>query len=398
MKKSRIGVIMLAAIIVLCVGIVYIVNSAKQYDSPYELTSTIRKEDIKSCGATLWFTGETKRIDIFENEQLFNDLLNIISFLNKDDIVKDENPTGTADVSLMILLKDGTELLLNYKNGVCEFVFDTKTAKRFGQGNASWQTQNAELIFYINQIVHMSVNEPVDKNEEKAEIFEEYEVTPISEIESNYNNSIPVIKTNYYRMSNNTWQTDNHSYKYMLILSGKDTVAAKVTTYYVLSNHRDITFEEAFLASGFSSNTADYFKPEEAVIVATQLTDPAIGNEVASQLIVSSTESDDAFKKCYYVNAYDEFAGDIYFDLTKGKFYLHMNMISSYHPYSEGTIEIIDNEIIASVDSQICYRFKILDENRIYFVQEGSIDVAYGENEMPILDGTTLTCTGSNYS
>ena len=65
-------------------------------------------------------------------------------------------------------------------------------------------------------------------------------------------------------------------------------------------------------------------------------------------------------------------------------------------PYSEGTIEIVDNEIIASVDSQICYRFKILDENRIYFVQEGSIDVAYGESEMPIVNGTTLTYIGGN--
>lgn len=394
MKKSTIMVIMLAAIIVLCVGIVCIVNPAKQYDSPYELTSTINKEDIKSCGATLWFPGETKRIDIFENEQLFKDLLNIISFLDKDEIVKDENPTGTADVSLMILLKDGTEVLLNYKNGVCEFVFDSKTAKRFGEG--SWQTQNAELIFYINQIVHMSVKEPADKNEENTEIIETYEATPLSEIESNYNNSIPVIKANYYRMSNNTWKTDDHSYKYMLILSGKDTVAAKVTTYYVLSNHKDITFEDAFWASGISSNREDYFEPEEAVIVATQLTDPASGNEVARQMIDSATETDNEFKKCYYVNTYDELAGDIYFNFTKGKFYLHMNMISSYHPYSEGTIEIVDNEIIASVDSQICYRFKILDENRIYFVQEGSIDVAYGESEMPIVNGTTLTYIGGN--
>lgn len=481
LKKSRLWIIISVISITLCVGIICIVNPMKQYESPYELTSTLKKEDIKSCDATIWISGKIERIDISENEELLDDLLEVISFMDEEEIVDKESPAGMADVSLTILLKDGTEFLLNYKNGVCGFVFDSKTAERFGDGSTYWQTSSADLTFYVNRILNMAENgttEPVyietyhatptdeyestdeivrktyhrlsdgtwesegyiykncirkagkmgigytiytiltnkeditfyeammasglssnlndyfdpeesvivamksslEESQPDVEIVEVYESTPISEIESNYKNSVPVITTTYNKMSNNTWEADGYSYEYMLVLSGKDSVAAKVSTFYVLSNRLDITFEEAWWASGISSNMEDYFDPREAKIVARQLTD----------LI---TEEDMEIRTCYYVDVNNLIGGDIYFDLTNEKFYLHTNMLSSYQPYSEGTFEIIGNEIVASVDSKVCYRFKVLDENRIYFVQEGSIEVASGQAEIPIVDGTTLTYT-----
>jgi hypothetical protein len=65
----------------------------------------------------------------------------------------------------------------------------------------------------------------------------------------------------YYEMSDGTWKTDSHTYKYCLALEGD---FAKIT---VLSNREDISYNEAFVNLGFSSLSTDYFSPEEAAIV-----------------------------------------------------------------------------------------------------------------------------------
>ena len=43
--------------------------------------------------------------------------------------------------------------------------------------------------------------------------------------------------------------------------------AVKDSTYIILSNTDDITFDQAWKASGLSSNMTDYFKEKDAVIV-----------------------------------------------------------------------------------------------------------------------------------
>jgi hypothetical protein len=43
--------------------------------------------------------------------------------------------------------------------------------------------------------------------------------------------------------------------------------AAASTTFVYLSNIESITYEQAWKASGLSSNTEDYFSVEEAVLV-----------------------------------------------------------------------------------------------------------------------------------
>ena len=43
--------------------------------------------------------------------------------------------------------------------------------------------------------------------------------------------------------------------------------AVKDSTYIYLSNKEDITFEQAWKASGLSSNMDDYFDIDEAVLV-----------------------------------------------------------------------------------------------------------------------------------
>ena len=76
------------------------------------------------------------------------------------------------------------------------------------------------------------------------------------------------VMTTYYEMSDGTWKTDDYTYRYRLVITGRLHNAVKDTTYTILSNIEDITFEQAWKASGLSSNSTDYFEIEDAVFVA----------------------------------------------------------------------------------------------------------------------------------
>lgn len=71
----------------------------------------------------------------------------------------------------------------------------------------------------------------------------------------------------YYEMSDGTWSCNGQPYKYRLEITGRRPPADKDTTFVYLSNIEEISFQQAFMASGFSSNMDDYFKPEEAVFI-----------------------------------------------------------------------------------------------------------------------------------
>lgn len=71
----------------------------------------------------------------------------------------------------------------------------------------------------------------------------------------------------YYEMSDGTWMCDGVSYKYRLEIKGRMPNAAVDSTFIYLSNVEEIPFDKAYMAAGVSSDTADYFSPEEAVLV-----------------------------------------------------------------------------------------------------------------------------------
>lgn len=71
----------------------------------------------------------------------------------------------------------------------------------------------------------------------------------------------------YYEMSDGTWKTDTHTYKYCLELSGEVPGTDSVRAFTVLSNREDLAFDDALWATGISSDSSDYFAPEEARIV-----------------------------------------------------------------------------------------------------------------------------------
>lgn len=71
----------------------------------------------------------------------------------------------------------------------------------------------------------------------------------------------------YYEMSDGTWRTDNCSYRYRLLITGNNGDADKESTFVYLSNIEDISYEQAFMAAGFSSNSDDYFDEKDAKFV-----------------------------------------------------------------------------------------------------------------------------------
>lgn len=97
-----------------------------------------------------------------------------------------------------------------------------------------------------------------------------YDVTDPELVEEYFEQNKLVTKVKYYEMSDGTWRTDTHTYQYRLEITGRMNGAAKDSTFVFLSNIEDITFEQAWKASGLSSNMADYFEEEEAKLVAVK--------------------------------------------------------------------------------------------------------------------------------
>lgn len=95
-----------------------------------------------------------------------------------------------------------------------------------------------------------------------------YEVTDSDIAEEYWNNNRLVTMVKYYKMSDGTWKTDDYTYQYRLEITGRMNNADKDSTFVFLSNTKNITFDQAWKASGFSSNIDDYFKEYDAKFVA----------------------------------------------------------------------------------------------------------------------------------
>ena len=79
-----------------------------------------------------------------------------------------------------------------------------------------------------------------------------------------------VVSTTYYKMSDGTWKTDTHSYQYCLEVVGTPNNADEAITYIVLSNNKELTFEQVWQAS-FSSDSRHKISQDEAVVVGFKL-------------------------------------------------------------------------------------------------------------------------------
>ena len=102
-------------------------------------------------------------------------------------------------------------------------------------------------------------------SQKEPSVVKIYEVT---DQELTFENDELVTMVKYYEMSDGTWKTDDYTYQYILEVTGRMNNADKDSTFVFLSNIKDITFEQAWKASGLSSNMDDYFKEEDAKLVA----------------------------------------------------------------------------------------------------------------------------------
>ena len=70
----------------------------------------------------------------------------------------------------------------------------------------------------------------------------------------------------YYQNENGSWNVGGHNYKYRLELNGKMPNAAVETTFIVLSNDDNLTFDEAY-KSILSSQSKDQLSTKRAFMV-----------------------------------------------------------------------------------------------------------------------------------
>lgn len=123
------------------------------------------------------------------------------------------------------------------------------------------------VIFFVI-LVYALLLTACSTSKAEVSVVNTYEETPVGLIAENIDNSKEVITTTYYEMSDGSWKAGDFSYKFRLELTGRLNNAEKDTTYILLSNKDDITFEEAWKASGLSSDLNDYFDVKDTKIVA----------------------------------------------------------------------------------------------------------------------------------
>ena len=99
-------------------------------------------------------------------------------------------------------------------------------------------------------------------------VVKTYEKTDADLVEEYLDNDKLIVMVKHYQMSDDTWRTDEQTYQYRLEITGRMNNAAKDSTFVFLSNIEEITFDQAWKASGLSSNMDDYFDIEDAKFVA----------------------------------------------------------------------------------------------------------------------------------
>ena len=130
-------------------------------------------------------------------------------------------------------------------------------------------TKKQTDVYPENAVKPDFIKEDLDEKfgTDKVYIVKTYIESPSSEMQNYLNDGKIFTMVKHYQLSDGTWKTDEHTYKYKLIIKGRMHNAAKDSTYEILSNRDDITFDMAWKAAGYSSNKDDYFMPEDAIIV-----------------------------------------------------------------------------------------------------------------------------------
>lgn len=175
----------------------------------------------------------------------------------RNELVQGSRTFGYGSMSLIMGECENDEFgnYTNYTYSSCDacivLTIDGKKLVINGNDNESTKEMYDQLITRTNLQTEPSVVQTYD----------------VTDSEHAFENDQLVTMVKYYEMSDGTWKTDNYTYQYRLEITGRMSGAAKDSTYVFLSNKKDITFEQAWKASGLSSSMDDYFQEEDAKLV-----------------------------------------------------------------------------------------------------------------------------------
>lgn len=101
----------------------------------------------------------------------------------------------------------------------------------------------------------------------KKDILREYNETDTALLEEYIADGKDIITIPFYEMKDDTFIAQDTEYSQMFRISGRLNNAAMDSGYIILSNIGEISFEQAWKASGLSSNSEDYFDENDLVFV-----------------------------------------------------------------------------------------------------------------------------------
>ena len=166
----------------------------------------------------------------------------------------------------------GEEIPLNPVGGT--LFFDLKDGNYVYEVTAAWKKNEglggtARYTFYTRKSnLDWNSYPKIGEGSRAVKTFLQTEAEFVSET---YEKGEYVITKTHHQMDDGLWVWIGNAYLYRLEITGKMHGAENETTFLVLSNRKDLTFDEAWKASGFSSNSQDYFDPKEAVIVGQKV-------------------------------------------------------------------------------------------------------------------------------
>ena len=120
-------------------------------------------------------------------------------------------------------------------------------------------------------------------------------------------NTISTDRMTYYELSDGTWQADGRIYKYRLEIPGQLPNSIEESTFVYLSNIEKITFDQAWAAAGFGSQTSDYFSEDEAVLVEWKIRNASAVDENRNVVAKPDSELDTAISDAILSHNSDKF-------------------------------------------------------------------------------------------
>lgn len=225
MKRRRIALLIIGAVLVISVAAVVIATAAS---GPFHFKA-----------------GEIECITLVSNE--LSDYGKAKLITNPEDIKTICNAFGATDIygteewKQSLLTKDGGGLLtyqLSFSSGTTK-VIDYYDGEYLVMDEVAYKIQS----FALGNFWQL-----------------DYPVQNLNAAES----SAPMVS--YTQNDDGTFSTADYTYKYRILLTGRLPKAAVDSSYTVLTNNANVTFDEV-AQSLYSSNTADWLDISETIIV-----------------------------------------------------------------------------------------------------------------------------------